>query len=103
MKVTKVFDVAEIPNPHFISVRALHASEQAQFEHLLLAGGEEQKRHVVKADYPGASEHEGYPMLASPTTAMCEPCHVQEVSQFHQSRHSLPAYVAVAGSQELSA
>ena len=47
MKVMKVFDVAEIPNPHFISVRALHASEQAQFEHLLLAGGEEQKRHVA--------------------------------------------------------
>jgi hypothetical protein len=59
--------------------------------------------HVVAADYLGAGEHEGYSVLASPTTAMCEPCHVQEVAQFHQSRHSLPAYVAVTGSQELSA
>ncbi len=47
MKVTKVLDVAEIPNPHDISVRALHASEHVQFEHLLLAGGEEQKRHMA--------------------------------------------------------
>ena len=47
MKITNVFDVAEIPNPHLISVRALHASNRAQFEHLLLLGGEEQKRHVA--------------------------------------------------------
>jgi len=58
--------------------------------------------HVVEANYPGSSQHEGYSVLASPTTAMCEPCHAQEVAQFHQSRHSLPAYVAVAGSKELS-
>jgi mannose-6-phosphate isomerase-like protein (cupin superfamily) len=47
MKVTNVFDVEEIPNPHFISVRALHVSEQAQFEHLILETGKEQKRHVA--------------------------------------------------------
>lgn len=58
--------------------------------------------HVVAAGYPGSAEHEGDPVLASPTTAMCQPCHSQQVAQFHQSRHSLPAYVAVAGSQELS-
>ncbi|MBN1304396.1 MAG: cupin domain-containing protein [Anaerolineales bacterium] len=47
MKVVKVFDKVEIPNPHFISVRALHTSEQVQFEHLVLEGGEEQKRHIA--------------------------------------------------------
>ncbi len=47
MKVTRVFEIDEIPNPHNISVRALHASEQAQFEHLILEEGQEQKRHVA--------------------------------------------------------
>ena len=47
MKVTNVFDIEEIPNPHFISVRALHVSEQAQIEHLILEAGEEQKNHVA--------------------------------------------------------
>lgn len=59
--------------------------------------------HNVTADYPEAIEHEGDYILASPTTAMCEKCHNAEVAQFYQSRHSLPAYVAVAGSQELTA
>ena len=57
--------------------------------------------HEVKADYPGAQEHEGIYVLAQPTTAMCEKCHTQEVAQYNQSRHSLPAYVAVVGSQDL--
>jgi len=47
MKITKVFDVEEIANPHFISVRPLHISEQAQFEHLILEAGQEQKKHVA--------------------------------------------------------
>jgi hypothetical protein len=58
--------------------------------------------HVVTADYPGAVEHEGEYILASPTTAMCQQCHPAEVNQYMQSRHSIPAYVAVAGSQDLS-
>jgi len=47
MKTTKVFNVEEITNPHFISVRPLHVSEQAQFEHLVLEPGQEQKKHVA--------------------------------------------------------
>ena len=58
--------------------------------------------HQVKADYPGAVEHEGTYVLGSPTPAMCEKCHTAEVAQFYQSRHSLPAYVAMAGSKDLS-
>lgn len=58
--------------------------------------------HQVAADYPEAVEHEGTYILGSPTTSMCEKCHTAEVAQFYQSRHSLPAYVAVAGSKELT-
>lgn len=58
--------------------------------------------HEVDADYPGAVEHEGTYVLNQPTTAMCQNCHTAEVAQFNQSRHSLPAYVAVAGSIDLS-
>ena len=75
-----------------------------QFSHSAMAAGEVTCRdcHEVKADYPAAVEHEGSFVLASPTTAMCEQCHEAEVAQFYQSRHSLPAYVAVVGSTELS-
>lgn len=47
MKIVKTFETAEIPNPHQISVRALHVSDQAQFEHLSLEPGQEQKKHVA--------------------------------------------------------
>ena len=58
--------------------------------------------HEVKADYPGAIEHEKTYVLGSPTPAMCQKCHEAEVAQFNASRHSLPAYVAVFGSKDLS-
>jgi hypothetical protein len=58
--------------------------------------------HGVPADYPGAAEHEGEYVLGQPTPALCERCHEAEVAQFYQSRHSLPAYVAMAGTEPLS-
>jgi len=58
--------------------------------------------HQVPADYPQAVEHEGTHVLGTPTTAMCQRCHSAEVAQFYNSRHSLPAYVAYAGTEELS-
>lgn len=58
--------------------------------------------HEVAADYPAAVEHEGTYVIGSPTTAMCQTCHQQEVAQFNQSRHSLPAYVAVHGTGDLT-
>lgn len=58
--------------------------------------------HEVASDYPAAVEHEGTYVLASPTSAMCQDCHEQEVVEFNDSRHSLPAYVAVAGTEPLS-
>jgi hydroxylamine dehydrogenase len=57
--------------------------------------------HEVKADYPGSVAHEGTYVLQSPTTAMCEKCHPTEVAQYNQSRHGIPAWVAVVGSKDL--
>ncbi len=57
--------------------------------------------HEVQADYPEAVEHEGTFVLNQPTPARCQRCHGPEVAQFYQSRHSLPAYVAMAGSKDL--
>lgn len=57
--------------------------------------------HTVSQDYPGAQAHEDAYILASPTTGMCGKCHETEVAEFNQSRHALPAYVAVFGSQHL--
>jgi hypothetical protein len=58
--------------------------------------------HEVRRGYPGAVEHEGTYVLGSPSTAMCQRCHGQEVAQYNASRHSLPAYVAVVGSEPLT-
>jgi hydroxylamine dehydrogenase len=59
--------------------------------------------HEVPADYPMAVEHEGSLILAAPTAARCSECHEQEVAEFSLSRHGLPAYIAVFGSQDLTA
>lgn len=59
--------------------------------------------HEVEQGYPGAVEHEGDYVLGQPTTAMCQECHEQETEQYLHSRHALPAYVAYAGSQDLTA
>lgn len=58
--------------------------------------------HEVAEDYPGAVAHEGTHVLAKPTTAICQQCHASEVAQFEQSRHALPAYVAYAGTGDLT-
>lgn len=76
-----------------------------QYGHSTMAAAEVTCRdcHEVDADYPGAIEHEDTYVLNEPTTAMCETCHENEVAQFNQSRHGLPAYVAYAGQEVLSA
>ncbi|MBT3240209.1 MAG: nitrate reductase [Chloroflexi bacterium] len=57
--------------------------------------------HEVERDYPGGIEHEGTYVLQSPTTAMCQSCHENEVNQYYASRHALPAYVAMVGAEVL--
>lgn len=75
-----------------------------QYGHSTMAGAKVNCSdcHVVKADYPGATEHEGTYILSSPTPAMCQKCHQAEVAQFDNSRHGIPAYVAVFGSKDLT-
>jgi hydroxylamine dehydrogenase len=60
-----------------------------------------QNCHEVDANYPGATEHEGAFILGSPTAAKCATCHGSEVAQFNQSRHALPAYVAMVGEDDI--
>lgn len=59
--------------------------------------------HEVDEEFPTAIEHEGTFVVNQPTTAMCEGCHQQETATFYQSRHSLPAYVAMVGVDALTA
>ncbi len=75
-----------------------------QYGHSTMAAAEVtcQNCHEVAADYPGAVEHQGTYVLNTPTTAMCQACHTAEVAQFNQSRHGLPAYVAMVGAGALS-
>jgi hypothetical protein len=58
--------------------------------------------HEVTEGYPGAVEHEGTFVLGSPTAQKCQSCHEKEVAQYNQSRHGIPAYVAYAGTENLS-
>ena len=76
-----------------------------QFGHSAMAAGEVmcEDCHMVAADYPGAVEHEGGYVLRSPSPAMCQECHEVEVAQFNASRHGLPAYVAMTGTEPLTA
>ncbi|RMF02508.1 MAG: nitrate reductase, partial [Chloroflexi bacterium] len=75
-----------------------------QYGHSSMAAAEVTCRdcHEVEAGYPGSTEHEGTSVLASPTAAMCEKCHTAEVAQFNQSRHALPAYVAMVGTEDFT-
>ena len=59
--------------------------------------------HEVEADHISSSEHEGTYILSQPTTAKCQHCHQDQVAQFIQSRHGLPAYIAYAGAETLTA
>ena len=47
MKVLKVKDAAEMPNPHQVSVRTLYSSEHLQMDHLTLQPGEVLKKHAA--------------------------------------------------------
>jgi hydroxylamine dehydrogenase len=58
--------------------------------------------HETKSDYPGTVSHYGTYRLIAPTPAKCQACHAAEVAQFEQSRHSIPAYVAVNGTVGLN-
>ncbi len=65
------------------------------------AGVSCQDCHEVNRDYPGAVSHQGTFVLPSPTPAVCADCHQQEVREFNQSRHGIPAYAAMWGTENL--
>jgi len=60
--------------------------------------------HVADADHPGATQHpdQDFYVLTRSSPAKCETCHAEQVRQFNLSRHSLPSYVAYAGTDALS-
>ncbi len=74
-----------------------------QYGHSTMAAAEVscQDCHEVEAGYPGAVEHQGTHVLPMPSTQKCATCHPSEVAQFNQSRHGLPAYVAMVGAADL--
>jgi hypothetical protein len=76
--------------------------EQFGYSTMAAAGNTCRDCHEVAEDYPGAEAHNGAYRLSSPTPAMCESCHATEVNQFYQSRHALPAYVAMEGTGGLN-
>ena len=61
-----------------------------------------QNCHEVAEGYPGGKEHHGSQILTVPTTAKCATCHAAEAAQMNQSRHGLPAYIAMWGVDGLS-
>ena len=61
-----------------------------------------QNCHQVAAGYPGSQPHHGAHILTVPTTAKCASCHQEQAKQFNQSRHGLPAYIAMWGAEGLS-
>ena len=77
--------------------------QQFGYSTMAAAGNTCRDCHEVAVDYPGAVEHWGIFRLSQPTPLMCQSCHETEVAQFYQSRHSLPAYVAMEGTQNLTA
>lgn len=72
-----------------------------QYGHSTMAAAEVscQDCHEVEEGYPGSVAHEGTYVLRIPSTAMCESCHPAETAQFNQSRHGLPAYAAMVGTE----
>lgn len=102
-KLERVNALAESDNTCVVCHRRTTPGIVEQYGHSTMAAADVscQDCHSVKADYPGAVAHEDAYVLRSPTAAMCAKCHVAEVAQFNQSRHGLPAYVAMVGREGL--
>ena len=76
--------------------------KQFGYSTMAAAGNTCRDCHEVQPDHPGAVEHWGTFRLPQPTPLICQECHATKVAQFYQSRHSLPAYVAMEGTQDLT-
>jgi len=104
VELERVNALAESDDPCVSCHRQATPGIVDQFGHSTMAAAEVTCRdcHGVDEGYPGAVAHEGSFVLSQPTPAMCAECHGREVAEFEQSRHSLPAYVAYAGTSDLS-
>ena len=76
--------------------------QQFSYSTMAAAGNTCRDCHEVEPTHPGAEAHQGTFRLSQPTPLMCQSCHETEVDQFYQSRHALPAYVAMKGTQDLT-
>ena len=58
--------------------------------------------HRALGSQPG-SDHNGFSIVAQVTSANCRQCHTTEYNQYERSRHALPAWAAVLGTEGMSA
>jgi hypothetical protein len=58
--------------------------------------------HEVGGDHFAALDHYEATISSKLTSAQCAVCHHTEVDQYLRSRHALPAYVAMEGTESLS-
>lgn len=77
--------------------------QQFGYSTMAAAGNTCRDCHEVDSTHPEAEAHQGTFRIIQPTPLKCQSCHETEVAQFYQSRHALPAYVAYAGTLNLSA
>ncbi len=50
MKIVKISEVMDKPNPHGVSVKKIYDNEHAQVVHMTLKPGESLKKHVTPVD-----------------------------------------------------
>ncbi len=71
--------------------------QQFSYSEMAAAGNTCRDCHEVEPAHPEAEEHQGFYRIILPTPLNCQFCHETEAAQFYQSRHALPAYVAMVG------
>ncbi len=54
-------------------------------------------------DSQSGSDHNGFSIATEVTSANCRQCHTTEYNQYERSRHALPAWAAVLGTEGMSA
>ncbi len=91
-------------NPCVICHRVFTSGIVQQFGYSKMAavGNTCRDCHEVEPAHPEAEEYQGFYRIIQPTPLNCQSCHETEVAQFYQSRHALPAYVAMVGTESLT-
>lgn len=58
--------------------------------------------HEVQANHPGGIEHQGTWVVSAPTPNACLGCHERETREFWRSRHALPAWAGMTGTDDFT-